>query len=125
MFLEECEGINEQILDSLGITFVGHRIKLINASAAMGTTFPGTFLLTVLAAKKSELTNTEGPPRKGVIPEESPFGNTHASLRHLISSMNLQLQSGVWINVSELEFTKKLGEGTSGTVWAGMYPRGN
>eukprot|EP01117_Protostelium_nocturnum_P012712 TRINITY_DN4691_c0_g1_i3.p1 TRINITY_DN4691_c0_g1~~TRINITY_DN4691_c0_g1_i3.p1 ORF type:complete len:937 (-),score=335.21 TRINITY_DN4691_c0_g1_i3:142-2952(-) len=118
MFLEECESIDDSVLDRLGITVSGQRLKmskavldlkLKRATPKFGLNVP---VIVNSPSESYELSNNS----KKVTKKPSLF------LQQAISELSSQNSEGEgWIDHSDLEFTKKLGSGTSGKVYQGLF----
>ncbi|PRP81431.1 ankyrin repeat-containing protein [Planoprotostelium fungivorum] len=129
MFLEECEYIDDSVLDRLNITSTGNRIKILRAAAQLGANKNG----------KSTAAGTEEDEKSATSSMHSSPGEEKNRDRLLTSSeervtlkkqgeqnmvdvmVELQGSMSQWLEHSDIEFTKKLGSGTSGKVYQGLY----
>jgi len=103
MYKDLLPDLDEKILDRMGITTTGHRVKILKAVKTL----------------KGEIASQKTP----VVPQPSVQTKpTHFDLEQELQNMKFINKSGSWIlHNSELEFTVKLGSGASGTVYKGLY----
>lgn len=128
--------LNESILDSMGITSAGHRIKILknckliketstlpsSPSSAPAAHKMGLSSLDDLpTGRKISLNSISTPGTSGTL--ESGGSISSDELRETLSSLeHITLKADQWvIDPAELEYTLKLGAGSSGKVYKGLY----
>ncbi len=110
--------LDEKVLDKMGVTTTGHRLKILKAAKALK---PAT-------DNNNDSKSSEPSSPSGIAGGSSGAGanSTGATSKVDIEGELKRLKyinkSGTWIlHNSELEFLVKLGSGTSGTVYKGLY----
>lgn len=132
--------LNEGILDSMGITSAGHRIKILKnckllKDSTTSTTSPppsspssaptphkmGFSSLDDLPDRKLSLNSISTPGTSVTL--ETGGSISSDELRETLSSLeHVTIRADQWvIDPTELEYTLKLGSGSSGKVYKGLY----
>jgi ankyrin repeat protein len=111
LYLDILGDMDEKTLDRLGVTSTGHRIKILKATKALKEKQGDN----AAAAKKKDPEDDNTP-----IPPVSPADNEVVSnLRESLLALKHSGPAPI-IDDSELEFTEKLGAGSSGKVYKGL-----
>lgn len=108
LYLDVVADVDEKILDKMGITSTGHRIKLLKAIKHL----------------KEKQGDSVKPKRPDDDDDDKPMAPLSSeSLNNLRESIMALKHSGPapLIDDSELEFTEKLGAGSSGKVYKGLF----
>jgi hypothetical protein len=134
--------LTEQVLDKMGITAVGHRMKILKSCSQIKLSTPPTTSPPLSTA--SSLHSSVGTPSlstPGSHPRINPFEHksnnstgssastdstgsfSSSTLKETLSTLeHIKLTTDQWvIDASELEYTLKLGAGSSGKVYKGIY----
>jgi hypothetical protein len=132
--------LTEQVLDKMGITAVGHRMKILKSCAQIklntptSTSSPNTSTISSVHSSAG----TSSPSTTGTQHRLNPFeksSNNHSAgpspdgsfssdaVKKTLSNLeHIKITPGQWvIDASELEYTLKLGSGSSGKVYKGIY----
>eukprot|EP01119_Soliformovum_irregulare_P008211 TRINITY_DN2129_c0_g1_i1.p1 TRINITY_DN2129_c0_g1~~TRINITY_DN2129_c0_g1_i1.p1 ORF type:complete len:803 (+),score=234.55 TRINITY_DN2129_c0_g1_i1:116-2410(+) len=141
LWMEVVPDIDDAILDRVGITPAGHRLRIQKAAKEIGAgrsengnsqTAAAQPAVTPTQAQPKEEKDTadvapapvpaaSGSGKKDEVPK-APALPSDSDLQQQLMSLKHINQSGTWIlDHSELEFAVKLGSGTSGTVFKGLY----
>jgi hypothetical protein len=118
MFLREdltkelIPDLDEKLLDKMGITTTGHRLKIMKAAKVL----------------KEEMQKSASDEKKE---QEQEKESEQESNNNEIKTIDIEKEldklkyinnSGTWLlHHNELEYAVKLGSGTSGTVYQGLY----
>ncbi|KAK5575400.1 hypothetical protein RB653_010660 [Dictyostelium firmibasis] len=105
MFLDELSEMNEDILNKMGITSAGTRLRILKETSNLANE-------QTKKPKTPELIIEEDPTPPDT-PDISGLRHSLHTLRH-VGEVNI-------INDNELEYTEKLGAGSSGKVYKGLY----
>eukprot|EP01117_Protostelium_nocturnum_P004662 TRINITY_DN168_c0_g1_i1.p1 TRINITY_DN168_c0_g1~~TRINITY_DN168_c0_g1_i1.p1 ORF type:complete len:831 (-),score=270.46 TRINITY_DN168_c0_g1_i1:114-2462(-) len=117
MYKELIPDLNEEILDRMSITTTGHRLKLLKAAKALKETQGGSTQPTSDLALTAETTVSIASDDSG----KTNATDIEAQLEKL-KYINKSGGTGSWIlKNDDCEFTIKLGSGTSGTVYKGLF----
>lgn len=111
LFLDILADVDEKTLEKMGIA-TGHQLKIMKACKVLKEQ-----AAKLKAAKEEEISimgSNDGPE-----PSEQALTNLRESLRSVKYS-----DPAAFIQDSELEFTEKLGAGSSGKVYKGLYKGG-
>jgi hypothetical protein len=101
--------LEEKDLDRMGVTTAGHRVKLLKAVKQLREAQPKE--VKVEAAPAASTTPA---------PAQDDKSSLEAELEKLLKHSNRS--KGIWnVHHSDLEFTVKLGSGTAGVVYKGLY----
>jgi len=125
--------LTEQVLDKMGIP-VGHRMRIIKSCSQIklntppSTTSSNPSLSTSSSVNSAVSTVSSPSPTPGAHHKLNPFENKHNNNNNhtdgSISSDRLKeiVSNNQWVvDASELEYTLKLGSGSSGKVYKGIY----
>lgn len=108
MYLDLIPDIDEKTLDHMGITKTGHRLKILKAAR------------TLKEARGSQPKKEE--ENTAAISNVKSFEIKAINLEEELNRMKYVNKSSSWmIETSSLEFTTKIGSGTSGTVYKGIF----
>lgn len=100
--------LDDKLLDKIGSIPTGHRLKILKAAKAL----------------KEEVEKNRQEIDEADKAAEGETSNTSIDIEHILEKLKYINKSGTWIlHNSELEFAVKLGSGTSGTVYKGLYKR--
>jgi len=146
IFMDLLPDIDEKTLDSLGITSSGHRLKIIkhcrllkeqlanqppssiviSSGGSGGSGWgPNSTTTTTTTTSSHETSGGGGSSNRKLLSSESLKSNTPNSMDSTGSISSDDLKDSVldhWvINPNDLEYTLKLGSGSSGKVYKGLY----
>jgi hypothetical protein len=133
--------MTEQVLDKMGITAIGHRVKILKSCAQIKQSTPTTPTSHLSTPPSLQSSTTASPLSSGshskLNPLEHKSNNGTGShghhdgvssissdtLKETLSTLeHIKLTTDQWvIDASELEYTLKLGSGSSGKVYKGIY----
>jgi hypothetical protein len=100
--------LTDKHLDSFGITTAGHRVRFLKAIKDLKDKMP----------KENKVVSTPAEPINK--PPTEDKSSLEAELEKLVSHSNKN--NGIWnVHHSDIEFTVKLGSGTAGVVYKGIY----
>ncbi|EFA82228.1 ankyrin repeat-containing protein [Heterostelium album PN500] len=118
MFIDVLGDMNESILDKMKITAAGHRLKILKATALLKEQHPDTPPpSTPTTSTTTTLSHTH------LFDDDPDFANDNTDYSGLRDSLH-QLKHITDINIisdGEIEYTEKLGAGSSGKVYKGLY----
>jgi len=123
MYLDVIPEINDQVLDNMNITTTGHRVKIKRAAAQLEKPAkqPEKPKDDKPEEKKKEDSSNKDAEKKPPVPSEDSSSKV-VDIELALNQLKYINNSGSWrMHNSELEFTEKLGSGTSGTVYRGLY----
>lgn len=121
--------LTEQVLDKMGITALGHRVKILKSCAQIKSATPPTSTSSTPSSLNSSTGPSSPPSTSGSHPRINPFdkssnnngaGASNTS-EHDYESLKETLTDKWVIDALELEYTLKLGSGSSGKVYKGIY----
>lgn len=127
--------LTEQVLDKMGITAVGHRMKILKSCAQIKISTPSSITSPTTSAS-SDLHSSVGASTSPSTQRLDPFGKNRDfvppspdgslnpdQVKQTLSSLeHIKIAPNQWvIDSSELEYTLKLGSGSSGKVYKGLY----
>ncbi|KYQ99908.1 ankyrin repeat-containing protein [Tieghemostelium lacteum] len=110
MFMDELGEINEKILDKMGITATGNRLRILK----------------VTAPYREQFKNKTMPKKESIIFQDDDDDSSTTStpdingLRDSLHALK-HVSDIVIIKNDDLEYTEKLGAGSSGKVYKGLY----
>eukprot|EP01133_Synstelium_polycarpum_P012204 gene12204-14286_t len=109
IFMDLLPDVTEGTLDSLGISFSGHRLKILKNCSEK------KFTNRSMESVKSNTPNSVGSIESTGSISSDELKETLSALEGISSSV------GYVIDNSEVEYTLKLGSGSSGKVYKGIY----
>eukprot|EP01132_Coremiostelium_polycephalum_P005348 gene5348-6671_t len=112
MFKDVLGEINEKILDKMGITAAGHRLRILKVTSLLKDSQQSQSAAEKEKIKQEIIEEIEedSPPDT---PDISGLRDSLHALKH-VGEINI-------ISDGELEYTEKLGAGSSGKVYKGLY----
>lgn len=118
IFKEKLSTLSEQDLDSMQVLKTGERLKILKAIKSLNTSQPKPEVETN-KKENNEETPTKQAPETTPAPQEKKPATLEEELDHM---KYVSKKKSDWrIPMSSLEYTVKLGSGTSGTVYKGIY----
>ncbi|EGG23797.1 ankyrin repeat-containing protein [Cavenderia fasciculata] len=111
IFKDLLGDINEKILEKMGITTAGQKIRILKACAPFKSEVPIAIQPSPTISRKDVLDEDDLP---------SPHTPDIVGLRDSLIAMKHIGEINI-INDNELEYTEKLGAGSSGKVYRGLY----
>eukprot|EP01133_Synstelium_polycarpum_P019412 gene19412-23245_t len=129
MFKDVLGEINERILDKMGITAAGHRLRILKATSLFkeqlinnGGGASTTTLIATATSTTSTTTTTSG--NRDILNDDDDFNGPDtpdiSGLRDSLHALKHIAEINIILD-DDLEYTEKLGAGSSGKVYKGLY----